>query len=97
VLVLGVERVGGDYLGGPRGAVELRVGDTVILDGHRETLEGLDRRAAGSAGNWEHFTSGDQQKQAQTEDQAQLRATKAFSFGLTNSKSHGNGRFPHDN
>ena len=69
VLVLGVERVGGEYLGGPRGSVELRFGDTVTLYGPRETLEDLDRRAAGSKGNWEHFTAVEQQKQAQAEDQ----------------------------
>jgi hypothetical protein len=70
VLVLGVECVGGDYLGAPRGPVELQVGDTVILYGPRETLESLDRRAAGTAGNWEHFKTVDQQKQAQADEQA---------------------------
>ncbi len=74
VLVLGVEKGGGTYLGAPRGQTKLCPGDTVLLYGPRETLAGLDERRAGSAGNWEHHKAVEEQvlvekKEREIEDQ----------------------------
>lgn len=55
VLILGVERAKGSYLGAPRGNTQLNAGDVVIMYGPCDALENLDRRAAGSEGNWDHF------------------------------------------
>lgn len=63
VLVLGIEKPGGDYIGAPRGHTQLSVDDTVLLYGPRDVLEKLDQRGAGSDGNWEHHVAVDQQRQ----------------------------------
>ena len=46
VLVLGVVRKDGTYLGAPRGETRLQPGDTVLLYGRSPTLADLDRRPA---------------------------------------------------
>lgn len=66
VLVLGVDRSTGEYIGGPRGETRLSAGDTVIMYGPSPVLENLDERAAGSAGNWEHHKAVDNQRRADT-------------------------------
>lgn len=65
VLVLGIEKADGSFLGAPRGQSELGAGDTVILYGPRKTLADLDRRRAGSPGNWEHYKAVDKQHQTE--------------------------------
>lgn len=54
VLVLGIEKADGSYLGAPRGKYVLSTGDTVIFYGPRSVLADLDVRRAGREGNWEH-------------------------------------------
>lgn len=61
VLVLGIEKPGGVYLGAPRGKTKLMAGDTVIMYGPRDVLADLDQRWAGSRGNWEHHKAVDGQ------------------------------------
>lgn len=61
VLVLGIEKEGGVYLGAPRGKTKLLAGDTVIMYGPRHTLADLDERRAGSRGNWDHHKAVDEQ------------------------------------
>ena len=79
VLVLGVEHIGGEYEGGPRGATPISVGDIVIMYGPRDVLQNLDRRRAGAEGNWEHFRTVDQQLQ-QRREQQQLHEDEAASL-----------------
>ena len=50
VLVLGVQRHGGAYVGAPTGKTEIRAGDTLILYGLIERLDELDARKADRAG-----------------------------------------------
>lgn len=54
VVVLGILRADGRYLGAPHGDTELRPEDTLILYGRGERLEDLDRRRAGAEGDSEH-------------------------------------------
>jgi TrkA-C domain len=54
VLVLGVERPGGDYLGAPRGDTVVRADDVLVLYGRTSALAELDRRGRGSEGDRAH-------------------------------------------
>lgn len=68
VLVLGIERSDGEYIGAPRGLTTPRAGDTVILYGPAPILENLDDRRAGSSGNWDHVKAVDRQKQVEAKE-----------------------------
>ncbi len=54
IIVLGVQRADGDYLGVPRGDTPIQVGDTLIVYGRGQRLAELDRRRAGAAGDRAH-------------------------------------------
>jgi len=54
VLVLGIERPDGRFLGAPRGTTRLREGDLLLLYGHGDSFEDLDERPAGPVGNRRH-------------------------------------------
>jgi hypothetical protein len=54
VLVLGIEKPDGGYLGAPRGHTRLEVDDCLILYGRQESLQDLDQRRAGMEGNVKH-------------------------------------------
>lgn len=56
VLVLGVERLDGTYLGAPRGETILLTGDTIVVYGPQETIGELDRRRT-EDGNWAHHVA----------------------------------------
>lgn len=51
VLVLGIVRSDGAYLGAPRGSERIEAGETLVLYGREEALTDLDVRRAGSAGS----------------------------------------------
>ena len=55
VLVLGVERADGSYLGAPTGGTYLEEDDCLIVYGKQESLEQLSHRRAGLTGNLEHM------------------------------------------
>jgi hypothetical protein len=55
VLVLGIEKPNGQYLGAPRGHTRLEADDCLILYGQQELLLDLDKRRAGMEGNVEHM------------------------------------------
>lgn len=55
VLVLGVEKSNGDYLGAPRGHTRLEADDCLILYGQQESLLDLDERREGMEGNVRHM------------------------------------------
>jgi hypothetical protein len=57
VLVLGVTREGGDYLGAPRAGQRIEAGDTVMLYGREADIQALDRRRAGVGGQLQHNES----------------------------------------
>ncbi|HVX60283.1 MAG TPA: TrkA C-terminal domain-containing protein [Pirellulales bacterium] len=70
VLVLGVQKPGGVYLGAPRGDTLLGADDTVILYGHKELLCDLDQRRAGAAGNHEHHAAVARQEEIESREAA---------------------------
>lgn len=55
VLVLGIEKSNGDYLGAPRGHTRLEADDCLILYGQQESLLDLDERREGMEGNVRHM------------------------------------------
>ena len=62
VVVLGVYRADGDYVGAPTGATELRPGDVVVLYGRTAALAELDHRRAGTAGDRAHEQAAAEQR-----------------------------------
>ncbi len=54
IIVLGIRRRDGTYLGSPRGTTSIEAGDTLLLYGRREPLADLDRREAGWPGEAAH-------------------------------------------
>jgi TrkA-C domain len=63
VLVLGVERPGGEFLGAPRGDTVVRADDVLVLYGRTTALAELDRRGRGSEGDRAHRQAVAQQEQ----------------------------------
>ncbi len=54
VLVLGIQRADGPYIGGPRASDQIRAGDTLILYGLSHRIAELDQRSAGYGGERAH-------------------------------------------
>ena len=65
VVVLGIEKPSGVYIGAPQGHTKLGEGDLLLLYGRGEQLKALDDRGKGTAGNWEHARAVSKQKQIQ--------------------------------
>jgi len=55
ILVLGIVRATGEYVGAPTGSTELRAGDTLLLYGRDAVVRGLDERHAGGEGDRAHL------------------------------------------
>jgi hypothetical protein len=77
VLVLGILRDDGDYVGAPRGNTEVYPGDTVILYGRGEVLRQLDERRRGAPGDVEHEQSVGQEQQRKRQQEAQEAQQRA--------------------
>lgn len=54
VLVLGIQRTTGKYIGAPRGQTTVEAGDDLLVYGRSERLSELDRRPTGSEGSRKH-------------------------------------------
>ena len=54
IIVLGITRKDGNYLGAPDGDTRINKHDVLILYGRAKTMQELDRRKAGAAGDREH-------------------------------------------
>jgi hypothetical protein len=54
MLVLGIQRSDGTYIGAPQGSTVIHPGDVVILYGRLDAFSELDSRKAGSAGDQAH-------------------------------------------
>ncbi|NIA06691.1 MAG: potassium transporter TrkA [Actinobacteria bacterium] len=54
VLILGIQRADGSYIGAPTGKTRIYEKDTMILYGRQEALAEIDRRRAGHAGDNAH-------------------------------------------
>jgi len=69
VLVLGVLRKSGHYVGTPVGSTPIRPGDTLILYGARTRLKALDERPHGLGGSLEHAESVASQQRETVQEQ----------------------------
>lgn len=54
VLVLGINRPNGRYIGAPKGTARIDTGDVLILYGRAECLKNLDQRRSGEEGDRQH-------------------------------------------
>ncbi len=68
VLVLGIERQAGNYIGVPRGDTRLEPGDLVIVYGRQDMLADLDRRRADFEGQFHHVIAVTQAIEAREEE-----------------------------
>ncbi len=67
VLILGIQRKGGFYIGAPQGISKIHEGDVLVMYGGMPRLEELDRRPAGEKGDKAH-------QEAIIEHQTELKA-----------------------
>ena len=70
VLVLGVDRADGTYLGVPERSTHIEPGDTLILYGRSRALRALDTRGKGDAGQLEHDRAVDDQRAVTARERA---------------------------
>lgn len=63
VVVLGITRTTGDYVGAPKGETKLYGGDRLVLYGRSRALHQLDQRRADSSGDEAHRQAIDEQQQ----------------------------------
>lgn len=54
VMILGIKRADGRYIGAPKGSVTVRSGDELVVYGKQEMLKSLERRRAGELGDRQH-------------------------------------------
>jgi hypothetical protein len=71
IIVLGVNRPNGDYLGVPDGQTIIHKDDTLLLYGRAPVIQELDQRGAGSAGNSKHRQKVEVQQQIKQEEKNQ--------------------------
>lgn len=77
VLVLGIRRANGEFIGAPRPDTEIRNGDTVVLYGREESLHELEDRARGSEGDAEHVRGVDRQERVQVAERIRDQTAEA--------------------
>lgn len=70
VLVLGITRRGGSFIGTPSGDTKILPGDTLILYGRGDSIDRLDSRRKGVGGKLAHSEAVTQQKAVQREERA---------------------------
>jgi hypothetical protein len=68
ILVLGIQRVDGDYVGAPRGATCVRPGDTLLVYGRDSAIEALDRRRDDWRAQSEHDHAVEEQSRIEAEE-----------------------------
>ena len=54
IIVLGIERVDGNYSGVPRGETVIQPGDVLVLYSRADAIADLERRGAGQSGDAAH-------------------------------------------
>jgi len=69
LIVLGILRSDGSYVGGPRGDTEVYPGDTLIIYGRTGVLRELDKRRAGTMGDQAHEAAVCEQRRCIEEQQ----------------------------
>jgi K+/H+ antiporter YhaU regulatory subunit KhtT len=68
IMVLGITRTDGTYIGAPKGPTMLRPEDSLILYGRSAAVEKLDRRKTGISGELDHVRSVEEQKKVQKKE-----------------------------
>lgn len=68
LLVLGIRRKSGDYLGTPKGSTEIKAGDTLLIYGRSEVIDEIDRRPRGWGGDLAHKDAVAEQKEVVEEE-----------------------------
>lgn len=77
VLVLGIRRESGEYLGAPGGDTRIESGDTVLLYGRAESLSELGSRQHGRDGDREHDRAVERQQYVQAAERARDESARA--------------------
>lgn len=75
ILILGIHRDDGSYVGVPRGETQIYPGDTLILYGREKTIDSLAKRATNREGENAHQQAVDEQKR---ENAIQTRQEKKY-------------------
>ena len=75
VLILGIEKPNGIYIGAPQGHTMLEPGDSLLVYGLAETLDQLDHRRRGSDGNREHEQAVSRQQRIEELERRVLEAS----------------------
>ncbi len=73
VVVLGVHRDGGAYVGAPDGDTVIAPGDVLTLYGREDRVAELDRRVRGDAGDRAHRAAIDEQERVEAQEDAEAR------------------------
>lgn len=68
VVVLGIHRENGDYIGGPGGQTKICTEDTLVIYGQASLLESLDKRKKGLLGDKEHDDAVKEQKKRKEDE-----------------------------
>jgi hypothetical protein len=77
VLILGIYREQGDYVGAPKPSTDLHAGDTLVLYGRDERIKELSDRRQDSSGDQAHAEAvDDQRKEVEKQDQKEARREK---------------------
>lgn len=74
VLVLGVEKSDGKYIGAPRGQTMLEADDILLLYARQDVLADLDDRRTGASGNWDHVKAVEKQMKLEAEAEEEMQA-----------------------
>lgn len=90
IVVLGIHRQDGTYVGVPKGSAIIYAGDILILYGRSSLLTGLDRRSTGGAGDREHDQAVAHQERIRGEQVGKV----AESTGSPEAKHRGGDRSP---
>ena len=69
IIVLGIRRQEGEFIGAPRGFTRVLSGDTLIVYGRKSSVKDLDIRKAGHAGDDAHREAVKEQKEIMVEHQ----------------------------
>jgi hypothetical protein len=80
VLVLGVEKSSGAYIGAPRGETELAAGDVVLVYGTRARIRELRERERDLSGQAAHYSAVREQSEREAEENQQAGAAEAATY-----------------
>lgn len=74
IIVLGINRIDGTYIGAPNGSTLIKEDDVLIIYGRANVIKQLDRRSAGFIGDLEHREGMIEQKEINEEEKQKDRS-----------------------